>query len=921
MKCAYKMDISTEYYRMLVAGHRSNLSNRGRVGSIIHDFRPSPLIGPGGYPADQPPQGLSPAGLARLSSVVLASAPSVGVIVLMEEVPVRLATCFRVTSDDRRVVTAGHVARALMSEGASLECVLDPKPRSWPQKPAYRDLRVMFEAAPGHAPELLEIEAAEWAHDNWDLLLLRLKQASARPALAVAGPDAQLLPSGSEICIIGYPLVSPQGVPDEGLTAVFDGPLGGMRASPGLMRSRQPENAVGTYRHDASTLPGSSGSPLVDLLTGLVHGVHVWGGSGQTSPNSAVCLPDVLSEDALRARMQDGFNAAGAVPKVWLGSARPRELFGVSLAALHQSGAEFALVDAPPAQPLQDAVMPDRFDIRDQTYRPSLAQALGRVRPDRVTPEDIGLQTDPFSCTGFALAAAIELQLKGRRRPGGAKAPKISAAMLYGLATRFDEFIDDQPGGSSLRGAIKAFYNFGACAAEHAPYRGHDPGWHLTKDAAKDARFVTLGAYYRLQPVLADYQSAVQEARAIIVSAHLHTGWKRGARPLGRIPLRSGRQGAHAFVITGYDDRGFIIRNSWGPDWATWQGQPGHAHWSYADWAANVIDAWVLRLAPPAPMAFHLPPRLQQTDDKGPNPYARLRDLRQSSLIGHILHIERDGPRGDGRIGLGQTSIRETALYLATDSARKKYPALALIFHDPASAPDDLARLCGHMIGPLKANGIYPLHVLYGLDEFRSVILRLTEESRIAVERTKGSGERVSGFLDRRARAVVRPLWDIWQSGCQAAVQPGGGLWLGLAGIGLEACAPQHPPRDLHILSFGTGSVVAGSVVSAAAGLHLGPVSSLARVAPVSAVPGDLPSGTRLLDYGLAPELPKDAALPGADGDWSDLLSRLAGSATTPRAPRGTGKCLAEAATSAKTLNSVLRHMLKRSPALSRRFD
>ena len=50
-----------------------------------------------------------------------------------------------------------------------------------------------------------------------------------------------------------------------------------------------------------------------------------------------------------------------------------------------------------------------------------------------------------------------------------------------------------------------------------------------------------------------------------------------------------GTIGGHAFAIVGYDDSGFWIQNSWGPDW----GSGGLARVSYDDWLANGTDVWV----------------------------------------------------------------------------------------------------------------------------------------------------------------------------------------------------------------------------------------------------------------------------------------------------------------------------------------
>lgn len=48
--------------------------------------------------------------------------------------------------------------------------------------------------------------------------------------------------------------------------------------------------------------------------------------------------------------------------------------------------------------------------------------------------------------------------------------------------------------------------------------------------------------------------------------------------------------GYHCVVITGYDDKGFEIRNSWGKSW----GINGYTHISYEEFNNNVLEIWTL---------------------------------------------------------------------------------------------------------------------------------------------------------------------------------------------------------------------------------------------------------------------------------------------------------------------------------------
>ncbi len=85
-------------------------------------------------------------------------------------------------------------------------------------------------------------------------------------------------------------------------------------------------------------------------------------------------------------------------------------------------------------------------------------------------------------------------------------------------------------------------------------------------------------------------------------------------RPRPRRRLRSGRHptpqerpGGHAFIIVGYNSLGFIVQNSWGPEWGT----NGFALWLYEDWVSNISDGWVFRLAIPTPQIFGITARSQ----------------------------------------------------------------------------------------------------------------------------------------------------------------------------------------------------------------------------------------------------------------------------------------------------------------------
>lgn len=270
-----------------------------------------------------------------------------------------------------------------------------------------------------------------------------------------------------------------------------------------------------------------------------------------------------------------------------------------------------------------DAVA-DVPDGRDQLYQPSLRPLRSSSVPWKETPTPdwwssnrVRDQKNEPSCVGHALAAVIDhmraVALTEQSLTPAVKAtldkPYVSADMLYNLARFHDEWATEEYAGSSIRGGLKGFFYNGVCSdelvkkesKEHAPRkRDPRPSWLMTRELGANARNIQLGAYYRIRPRLPDMHGALNEAKALIVSAYIHQGWERPSGSEVTIaydsqashrPDKQARM--HAFAVVGYDADAFWVQNSWGKGW----GQGGLARWLYTDWAANVVDAWVLALA------------------------------------------------------------------------------------------------------------------------------------------------------------------------------------------------------------------------------------------------------------------------------------------------------------------------------------
>lgn len=154
----------------------------------------------------------------------------------------------------------------------------------------------------------LRIVDVESTDEALDLAVLRL---ASKPNSVTAPSFAfdRLPDVGASVAAIGYPAFVMPGAghtSDELADQLLGGPSerGRKRVSPGVLR------AVGDelLHHDCSTVHGSSGSPIVELATGLVVGIHAGGGRGpgprlnRAAPIVAATRLGAVSEAAAASR-------------------------------------------------------------------------------------------------------------------------------------------------------------------------------------------------------------------------------------------------------------------------------------------------------------------------------------------------------------------------------------------------------------------------------------------------------------------------------------------------------------------------------------------------------------------------------------------------------------------------------------------
>lgn len=459
-------------------------------------------------------------------------------------------------------------------------------------------------------------------------------------------------------------------------------------------------------------------------------------------------------------------------------------------------------------------VLPDATDLRDRIYEPALVDLALSMDPPDATISPIRDQGREGACTGFSLASAITLMNKLRhlRLPTPVDVPMVSARMLYEMAKINDEWPGEDYEGSSIRAALKGFYNNGVCRDDLAPYKSGEKSWRLNRAQAKDARNVGLGAYYRLRPEIIDYHAALNEVGVIYVSCQIHRGWQSPKN--GEIKLSHLTEGGHAFIIVGYDQDGFLIQNSWGGGWGGFNGQPGIARWLYEDWSLSIMDAWVLRLSVPTPDAFDLTTSepTPQTINLFGTP--RVRAPRYEEIIGHVIHLD-DGQLEDrGKYPTPITTIQETADFLAdeTATAERGYKHLMIYAHGGLNDQAASANRVRKMKEVFKRNKVYPIHFMWETGFFETLTDILFSANKKAEGRVGG----ISDFFDRAFEAAAhlpgRAIWrDMKRDAERSFLQTGGGRKA--IEVLLKGNAKRSKPLLVHLVGHSAGSILIGHML------------------------------------------------------------------------------------------------------------
>jgi len=235
--------------------------------------------------------------------------------------------------------------------------------------------------------------------------------------------------------------------------------------------------------------------------------------------------------------------------------------------------------DARAAAPIRARTVPANKDLRDASW-------------------PVSDQGETGACVGFASADSV---LRWHFATGGFLQLEelLSTRYVWMAAKEVDEFVTRPTGfidgeGTSLKAALDVARKFGVVRDGLLPFDGQRLYRGEARDFYAKASQLMISSYFNLGNQLGDWREWLAYEGPILTRLDVDRTWDQASQTAGELaeyqPLTV--RGGHAVAIVGYDESGFIIRNSWGTTW----GKDGFAHASEAYASAAFTEAYGVRL-------------------------------------------------------------------------------------------------------------------------------------------------------------------------------------------------------------------------------------------------------------------------------------------------------------------------------------
>jgi Papain family cysteine protease len=448
---------------------------------------------------------------------------------------------------------------------------------------------------------------------------------------------------------------------------------------------------------------------------------------------------------------------------------------------------------------------PDTLDFRDRMFEPTLVEVPVRKPLEEYQKAEVPIldQGQEGACTGYGLATVAHYLLR-QRKVVRDEIP-VSPWMFYELARRYDEWPGEDYEGSSARGAMKGWHKHGVCSGECWTSSKTLKDRQLTIERLRDALDRPLGAYYRVNHKdLIAMHSAISEVGVLYATSTVHAGWSEVGKD-GLVHPSNQILGGHAFAIVGYDERGFWIQNSWGPDW----GRGGFCQVTYDDWLQNGTDVWVARLGAPILLQEEASSAVSLSAAAGRSRAYAFCDVRP-----HIVAIGNQGKlRTEGAYGTSAADV-ETIFKKHIPAATAKWgkKRILLYAHGGLVGEDSAVQRVADYRSVLLEAQVYPVAFIWKTDYWTTLTNMLRDAMRS--RRPEGVLDASKDFMLNRLDDALEPIarlatgkaeWtEMKENGILATVAKNGG-----ARFAAEQLAElvKGGGYEIHVVGHSAGSI------------------------------------------------------------------------------------------------------------------
>lgn len=199
------------------------------------------------------------------------------------------------------------------------------------------------------------------------------------------------------------------------------------------------------------------------------------------------------------------------------------------------------------------------------------------------------------SCTANAVCAV--LQFNEKEETHWAKRPQDSRLFHY-YNTRILQGTVNQDSGASIRNAIKAAVQWGYIPEAMCPYNIKNFKQKPTQAMYTAAMPHKVSLYASVPQDETSMKQMLAAGHPVVVGFSVYASFEKVGKD-GMIPMPTKDEamvGGHAVVIVGYDEKGWIFRNSWGQDFG--EGGYGHFPYEYLLDSGLASDFWVIKAVP-----------------------------------------------------------------------------------------------------------------------------------------------------------------------------------------------------------------------------------------------------------------------------------------------------------------------------------